>query len=132
MAMSDPIADMLTRIRNGLRIGRDMVPVPASRLKEEICAVLKREGYICDYKCVDDGKQGILHITLKYGEDRTPIIQGLKRVSKPSLRVRVKSNEIKSVRSGLGIAILSTSQGVLTGKEARKAKVGGEVVCEVW
>lgn len=132
MSMSDPIADMLTRIRNALLARQEAVAIPASRMKEEICAVLKREGYITDYRSVEDGKQGMLHVTLKYTADHAPIIQGIKRVSKPSLRIRVKSGAIRSVRSGLGIAILTTSKGVITGKEARAANLGGEVICEVW
>jgi small subunit ribosomal protein S8 len=132
MAMSDPIADLLTRIRNGIHARHSTVEVPASRLKEDICAVLKREGFIADYEAIEKGAQGALRITLKYGTDQAPVLQGLRRVSKPSLRVYARCNEVRQVRSGLGIAILSTSRGIVTGREAREAKVGGEVICEVW
>ena len=132
MAMTDPIADMLTRIRNGLSAGHQETDVPASRMKEEICAVLKREGYIDDYERVPDGKQGLLRITLRYEADRTPVIRGVRRVSKPSLRIHVGSGKIMPVRSGLGISILSTSSGIMTGRQARKANLGGEVICNVW
>ncbi len=132
MSMSDPISDLLTRIRNGLRAGHNSVEVPASRLKEEICAVLKREGFIRECELIEDENQGKLRITLKYTADRKAVVRGIRRVSKPSLRVYAKSNEIPSVCSGLGISVLSTSAGVITGKQAREAKVGGEVLCEVW
>lgn len=132
MSMSDPIADLLTRIRNGLSARHDRVDVPASRLKEQICAVLQQEGYIAGYKLVEGSKQGILQVSLRYLEDQKPVVRGMRRVSKPSLRVYVKSDEIRPVRSGLGISILSTSQGVMTGKQAREGKMGGELLCEVW
>ncbi|MCC6694613.1 MAG: 30S ribosomal protein S8 [Candidatus Hydrogenedentes bacterium] len=132
MAMSDPIADLLTRIRNGISAKHERVDVPASRLKEQICAVLLQEGYIGGYKTVEDGKQNVIQVTLKYLSDRQPVVKGIRRVSRPSLRVYVGSGEIRPVRSGLGISILSTSQGVMTGKQARASKVGGEVLCEIW
>ena len=132
MSMNDPVADLLTRIRNAFLAGHERVDIPASRIKEEICRVLKEEGYIKDYRLTEDTKQGVLQVTLKYLEDRKPLIEGIQRVSKPSLRIYVGSNEIRPVRSGLGISIVSTSRGVLTGKQARAAKVGGEVLCEVW
>jgi small subunit ribosomal protein S8 len=132
MAMSDPIADLLTRIRNGLMKQQPRVDAPASKIKEDICAVLKGEGYIEDYKRTEDGKQGILQVTLKYLSDRKPVMQGLRRVSKPSLRVYVGSEGVRPVRSGLGISILSTPKGVMTGKQARAANVGGEILCEIW
>lgn len=132
MAMSDPIADMLTRMRNATSSGHERVDIPASRLKEQICAVLAQEGYIQGYKVVEDAKQNILQVTLKYQADRRAVVQGMRRVSKPSLRVYVDSDSARPVRSGLGISILSTSKGVMTGKQARAAKVGGEVLCEVW
>ncbi len=132
MSMSDPIADLLTRIRNGLSARHDRVDMPASRLKEQICAVLQQEGYIAGYKLVEDAKQGILQVSLRYLEDQKPVVRGMRRVSKPSLRVYVKSDEIRPVRSGLGISILSTSKGVMTGKQARDGKMGGELLCEVW
>ncbi|HOD50924.1 MAG TPA: 30S ribosomal protein S8 [Candidatus Hydrogenedentes bacterium] len=132
MSMNDPIADLLTRIRNALGAKHDVVDIPASALKEQICEVLKREGYIEDFNRVDDGLQGILHVTLRYLPSGEPVLKGLRRVSKPSLRVRARCNEIKPVRSGLGITILTTSSGVMTSKQAREARVGGEVLCEVW
>lgn len=132
MSMNDPIADLLTRIRNGIHAHQATVEIPASRMKEDICAVLKREGFIEDYERVEKGSQGALRVTLKYAPDRTPVLQGLRRVSKPSLRVYARCDNVKPVRSGLGIAILSTSRGVITGREAREAKVGGEIICEVW
>ena len=132
MAITDPIGDMLTRIRNAQVAKHDRVDVPASQVKEEICRVLLREGYIRAYQRIDDGRQGILQITLKYEPDGTPVIRELRRVSKPSLRVYIRCDEIRPVRTGLGISILSTCRGVMTGKEAREANVGGEVLCEVW
>ncbi|HEO70192.1 MAG TPA: 30S ribosomal protein S8 [Candidatus Hydrogenedentes bacterium] len=132
MSMNDPIADMLTRIRNGLTAGHSVVDVPASRLKEEICAVLKHEGYIRDFRAMDVEAKPHLRIELKYLPDRSSVIQGLRRVSKPSLRRYVGWREIPPVRSGLGIAVISTSKGVMAGKQARSERLGGEVVCEVW
>jgi len=130
--MTDPIADMLTRIRNANMVRHDMVEVPASKLKREIAEILKREGFIRDAEYIDDGKQGILRIFLKYGPNNERVITGIKRISKPGLRVYAKKDEIPRVLGGLGIAILSTSKGVMTDKEARKANVGGEVICYVW
>ncbi len=134
MSMSDPIADMLTRIRNGLRAGQADVDVPASTVKENLCAVLKREGFIKDYALTDvqGAPHNMIRITLKYAFDNKPVISGLRRVSKPSLRTYASYKKIPMVRSGLGIAIVSTSRGILTGKEARAQKVGGELLCEVW
>ncbi len=132
MSMSDPIADLLTRVRNAAQAQHKTVDVPASRLKVEICRVLKEEGYISEYTVVEEPKPGSIRIHMKYGRDRKAVVQGLKRVSKPSLRVYVGSQDIKPVCSGLGISIISTSGGVMTGKKARHAKVGGEVLCEVW
>jgi small subunit ribosomal protein S8 len=132
MSMSDPIADLLTRMRNAAQARQATVDVPASNLKVEICRVLKDEGYISDYTVVSEPAPGSIRIHIKYARDRRPVVQGLKRVSKPSLRVYVGSQDIKQVCSGLGISILSTSQGVMTGKQARNSKVGGEVICEVW
>ena len=134
MSMSDPIADLLTRMRNAITAGMPTVDVPASKIKEHICAVLKNEGFISDYSLTDAmGTPGCqIRITLKYLPDHSSVIQGLKRVSKPSLRVRQGSKELKMVRSGLGISVVSTSQGVMTGRQARLAKVGGEVLCEIW
>jgi small subunit ribosomal protein S8 len=132
MTMNDPIADMLTRIRNAIRANFNSVDIPGSRLKTEIARILKREGFIRNYKFVKDGKQGILRIYLKYGAGRNSAIVGLERVSKPSRRFYVKSKKVQPVLNHMGIAILSTSQGVMTDKEARQTKIGGEVLCNVW
>lgn len=134
MAMSDPIADLLTRLRNGLQVGHPTVDVPASRLKEQVCAVLKQEGFIKDYGITEaeNGKHRQIRVALKYRAGHKPVIQGLRRVSKPSLRVYMRSSELRPVRSGVGVAIVSTSRGVMTGKQARQARVGGEVLCEIW
>ena len=132
MAMSDPIADMLTRIRNANTVRHETVEMPASRIKKEIAEILKREGFIRDAEYIEDNKQGVIRIFLKYGQNKERVITGLKRISKPGLRVYVKSTELPKVLGGLGIAIISTSGGVMTDKEARQAKSGGEVVCYVW
>lgn len=132
MSMSDPIADLLTRVRNAAQAEHHTVDVPASSLKIEICRVLKEEGYISEFTVAEEPKPGSIRLHLKYGRDRRAVVQGLKRISKPSLRVYVGSQDIRPVCSGLGISIMSTSQGVMTGKKARNAKVGGEVLCEVW
>jgi small subunit ribosomal protein S8 len=132
MVMSDPIADLLTRIRNANLVRHEAVEVPASKAKKEIVEILKREGFIRDAEYVEDSKQGIIRIFLKYGQNNERVISGLKRISKPGLRVYAKSLEIPRVLGGLGIAILSTSKGVMTDKEARQAKTGGEVICYVW
>ncbi|WP_127583993.1 30S ribosomal protein S8 [Paenibacillus koleovorans] len=132
MVMSDPIADMLTRIRNANIVRHETVEVPASKIKKEIAEILKKEGFIRDAEYVDDSKQGIIRIFLKYGPNNERVITGLKRISKPGLRVYTKSLEIPKVLGGLGIAIISTSKGVMTDKDARQTKSGGEVVCYVW
>lgn len=132
MTMTDPIADMLTRIRNANIVRHEKLEVPASNIKKEIAEILKREGFIRDVEYIDDNKQGIIRIFLKYGKNNERVITGLKRISKPGLRVYAKTDEIPKVLNGLGIAILSTSQGVLTDKEARAKKVGGEVLAYVW
>ncbi len=132
MAISDPISDMLTRIRNAAKAKFNSVDVPGSSLKIEVAKILKSEGFIRNYKFLKDGKQGILRIYLKYGSGQSKVIYGLKRVSKPSRRVYVRSKEIKPVFNGMGIAILSTSKGVMTDKKARQEQVGGEVLCQVW
>ena len=132
MAVSDPIADMLTRIRNGVKARFNSVDVPGSKLKTEIARILKDEGFIKNYKFLKDGKQGILRIYLKYGTAQSNVIYGLKRISKPSCRVYVKSNDIKPVYNGMGISILSTSKGIMTDKKARQENVGGEILCNVW
>lgn len=132
MAMSDPIADMLTRIRNGGKAEFAKVDIPGSKLKVELARVLKEQGYIKNYKFLEDNKQGMLRVYLKYAGDSKPAIYGLERVSKPSRRVYKKSKDIKPVLNGLGISILSTSKGLMTDKQAKKANVGGEVLCNIW
>ena len=131
MHITDPIADMLTRIRNANSARNDTVDVPASNMKKSIAQILLDEGYIKSYQIVDDGTQGVIHITLKYnGKDK--VITGLRRVSKPGLRVYVGADELPRVLRGLGIAIVSTSKGVMTDKAARAAHIGGEVLAFVW
>ena len=131
MVMTDPIADMLTRIRNANQMKHATVSMPASRLKLEILNVLKNEGYISEYEKIEDGKQGVIKVTLKYAE-KTRVIKGIKRISTPGLRVYAKANELPKVLNGLGIAIISTSNGIMTDREARLNKLGGEVVAFVW
>ena len=132
MQMTDVVADLLTRIRNANDAKHETVDVPASNMKKAIAQILLDEGYIKDYKVTDDGKQGIMTITLKYGEGKQKIIQGIKRVSKPGLRIYAASQDIPKVRHGLGIASVSTSRGIMTDKAARKENVGGEVLAFVW
>lgn len=132
MSMSDPIADMLTRIRNANTVRHETVEFPASKIKKEITEILKREGFIRDAEYIEDNKQGMIRVFLKYGPNNERVITGLKRISKPGLRVYAKASEVPRVLGGLGIAILSTSKGVLTDKEARQANTGGEVICYVW
>ena len=132
MTMSDPIADMLTRIRNANMVRHEKFEVPASNMKKEIAEILKREGFVRDVEYVEDSKQGIIRIFLKYGQNDERVITGLKRISKPGLRVYAKTNEVPKVLNGLGIALVSTSNGLLTDKEARAKQVGGEIVAYVW
>ena len=132
MQMSDVIADMLTRIRNASNAKHDTVDVPASNMKKAIAEILLEEGYIKSYDIVDDGKQGMIHITLKYGANKEKVISGLQRVSKPGLRVYAGRDELPRVLKGLGIAIVSTSKGIMTDKKARAEKIGGEVLAFVW
>jgi len=132
MVMSDPSAEMLTRLRNAARAKHNSVDIPGSKLKVEMAKILKAEGFIRNYKFLKDGKQGILRLYLKYGPGNSNVIYGLKRVSKPSRRVYVRSKDIQPVFNGMGISILSTSRGVMTDKQARKEKVGGEVLCMIW
>lgn len=132
MTMTDPIADMLTRIRNANMVRHEKLEVPASNIKKEIAEILKREGFVRDVEYVEDNKQGIIRIFLKYGKDNERVITGLKRISKPGLRVYAKNDEVPKVLNGLGIALVSTSQGLLTDKEARAKKVGGEILAYVW
>jgi len=132
MTMTDPIADMLTRIRNANMVRHEKLEVPASNMKKEIAEILKREGFVRDVEYVEDNKQGIIRIFLKYGQNNERVITGLKRISKPGLRVYAKTNEVPRVLNGLGIALVSTSNGLLTDKEARAKQVGGEVLAYVW
>jgi len=132
MVMTDPIADMLTRIRNSNMVRHEKLEIPASKLKRDIADILKREGYIRDYEFIEDDKQGVLRIFLKYGSNNEHVIRGLKRISKPGLRVYAQANEVPRVLNGLGTAIVSTSKGVLSDKEARAQAVGGEVLAYVW
>ena len=133
MTMSDPIADMLTRIRNANTAKHDTVDIPASKMKLAIAEILLNEGYIKKFDVIEDGNFKTIHITLKYGEDKNDkIISGIKRISKPGLRVYAGKDELPRVLGGLGIAILSTNQGIITDKEARKLQVGGEVLAFVW
>ncbi len=132
MAMTDTIADMLTRIRNAIRAKHDKVNIPASKVKNEITAILKEEGFIKNFKLIKDRKQGVLRIYLKYENENESIIQGLKRVSKPGCRIYVTKDDIPMVLDGLGIAILSTNKGIMTDKVCREQKIGGEVLCYVW
>lgn len=132
MTMTDPIADMLTRIRNANMVRHASVDIPASNVKKRLAEILLGEGFIKGFDVIDDGKQGIIRVELKYGEAKERVISGLKRISKPGLRVYAKRNEIPRVLGGLGVAVISTSNGVITDKEARKLGVGGEVVCYIW
>ncbi|WP_078393399.1 30S ribosomal protein S8 [Shouchella patagoniensis] len=132
MVMTDPIADMLTRIRNANLVRHEKLELPASMLKKEIADILKREGFIRDYEYIEDNKQGVIRIFLKYGTSNERVITGLKRISKPGLRVYAKSTELPRVLGGLGVALVSTSKGVLTDKEARQQQIGGEVLAYVW
>ena len=130
--MTDPVADMLTRIRNANLVHHERVEIPGSRLKKSMAQILKDEGFIRDFDWIDDGTQGTLRLYLKYGPNKEKVINGLKRISKPGLRVYVQRDGVPRVLSGLGIAILSTSHGVLSDKQARRQRVGGEVLCYVW
>jgi small subunit ribosomal protein S8 len=130
--MIDPTSDMLTRIRNAGMASYDKVEIPCSKMKINIAEILKIEGYIRNYKIIEDTKQGILVIYLKYNEDKSPVIKGLKRISKPRCRIYSRCKKIPRVLNGLGINIVSTSKGVVTGREARRLGVGGEIICSVW
>ena len=132
MVVTDTIADMLTRIRNANQMRYQEVSVPASNLKVSLAKILKEEGFIEDYKVVNDTVQGTIELTLKYGQNKERVITGLKRISKPGLRVYAKAGEVPKVLNGLGIAVISTSHGVMTDKEARKENLGGEVLCYIW
>jgi small subunit ribosomal protein S8 len=132
MVMTDPIADLLTRIRNANQMKHSVVEIPASKLKVEILNVLKSEGYITDFTVVNSGVQGTIKVTLKYLANSERAVRGLKRISKPGLRVYAKTDEMPRVLNGLGIAIVSTSQGIMTDREARKLQVGGEILAYIW
>ncbi len=132
MAITDPIADMLTRVRNAGKAKLNSVDIPGSKMKTELAKVMKSEGYIRNYKFIKDGKQGILRIYLKYGDNQSHVILEIKRVSKPSRRIYVGARDIKPVYNGLGVAILSTSKGVVSDRQARKDNIGGEVLCTIF
>ena len=132
MSMTDPISDMLTRIRNAGGAHFEKVDIPASRLKIGLARILKEEGFIKNYKVIKDNRQGILRVYLKYDDKNLPLIQGLRRVSKPGRRVYAGVEDLPRVRAGLGVAVISTSRGVVTDRQARKLQVGGEVMCEIW
>ncbi|HPD89392.1 MAG TPA: 30S ribosomal protein S8 [Oscillospiraceae bacterium] len=132
MHITDTVADLLTRIRNANDAKHETVDVPASNMKKAISQILLDEGYIKSIQVIEDGKQGTIHITLKYGENKTPVIQGLRRVSKPGLRIYTNVEDMPRVLKGLGIAILSTNKGIMTDKQARKENVGGEVLAFIW
>lgn len=132
MSMTDPLADMLTRIRNAGHARFDKVDIPASRMKIALARIFKDEGFIKNYKVIKDNRQGILRVYLKYSDPQTPLILGLERVSKPGCRVYAGCEELPKVQGGLGVAVVSTSKGVITDRQARKLKVGGEVLCRIW
>ncbi len=132
MTMTDSISDMLTRIRNALKAKYEKVDIPSSKIKMEIAKILKEEGYIENFKVIDDAKQGTLEISLRYTKEGQPAITGLKRISRPGRRVYCDKNEIPNVLGGYGVAIISTSQGIMTGKQSRRKEIGGEVLCSIW
>mgnify|MGYP003334802176 CR=1 FL=1 len=132
MTMTDPVADMLTRIRNANTASHETVDVPASKMKKSIAQILLDEGYIAAFENIDDEKQGLIRITMKYGANKQKVINGIKKISKPGLKVYAKAGDVPKVLGGLGIAIISTSKGVVSDKEARRLGVGGEVICYVW
>ncbi|MGI6678255.1 MAG: 30S ribosomal protein S8 [Dehalobacterium sp.] len=132
MVMTDPIADFLTRIRNANTVYHDKVEIPASKMKLGMANILKEEGFIKDVEYIEDGKQGVLRLYLKYGSNREKVISGLRRISKPGLRVYARRDQVPRVLGGLGIAIVSTSRGLMTDKNARKEGLGGEIICYVW
>ena len=132
MTMTDPIEDMLTRIRNANTVGHATVEIPASNMKKSIAEILLNEGFIGGFEVIEDNKQGVIKVQMKYGAGKEKVINGIKKISKPGLKVYAKANEVPSVLGGLGIAIISTSKGIISDKEARKLGVGGEVICYVW
>ncbi|ARB40136.1 30S ribosomal protein S8 [Mammaliicoccus sciuri] len=132
MTMSDPIADMLTRVRNANMVRHEKLELPASNIKKEIAEILKKEGFVKSVEYIEDDKQGVIRMFLKYGQNNERVITGLKRISKPGLRVYAKADELPKVLNGLGIALVSTSEGVLTDKDARQRGIGGEVLAYIW
>ncbi|MEW5807249.1 MAG: 30S ribosomal protein S8 [Acidobacteriota bacterium] len=132
MTMTDPIADLLTRIRNGLKARHEKVVIPSSKMKIEIVKILKEEGYIENFKIVDDGKQGLIEVFLKYFSDGKPVISGIERISRPGRRVYFGKDDVPRVLGGYGITIVSTSRGLMTGKQSRAKGYGGEILCNVW
>lgn len=132
MAMTDPIADMLTRIRNASAANHPFVDIPGSKLKIELARIFKEEGYIRDYELISDNKQGVIRAYLRYGPHKEKVITGIRRISKPGRRIYARKDQVPKVLGGLGVAVLSTSQGVMSDKEARKRGVGGEVLCYIW
>lgn len=132
MVMTDPIADMLTRVRNASSVQHDTVDIPASNIKKEIARILLEEGYIKGYDVIEDGKQGLIRMQLKYGKNGEKVITGIKKISKPGMRVYADRNNVPKVLNGIGISVISTSKGIVTDKQARELGVGGEVICYVW
>lgn len=132
MVLTDPIADMLTRIRNANIVNHEVVEIPASTIKLELARIMKEEGYIRDFEILQTGVQNTIKVSMKYGPNKQKVIRGLKRISKPALRVYVKKDEIPKVLNGLGVAVISTSRGLMTDRQAREAGLGGEVICYVW
>jgi len=130
--VTDPVADFLTRIRNGNMVMHETVEIPSSKMKMGLAAIMKTEGYIKDFEYIEDGKQGVIRVFLKYGSNKEKVITGIKRISKPGLRVYVQKDEVPKVLGGLGTAVVSTSRGLMTDKKARKEGLGGEVVCYIW
>ncbi len=132
MVLTDPIADMLTRIRNANTVNHEVVEIPASTIKLELARIMKQEGYIKDFDLVQSEVQSVIKVLMKYGANKQRVIKGLKRISKPALRVYVKKDEIPKVLNGLGVAVISTSRGLMTDRQAREAGLGGEVICYMW
>ncbi|MGL5257231.1 MAG: 30S ribosomal protein S8 [Proteocatella sp.] len=132
MTMTDPIADMLTRVRNANTVKHENVDVPASNIKKELARILLEEGFIKGYDVIEDGKQGLIRLQLKYGKNGERVITGIKRISKPGMRVYADSHSVPKVLNGLGISVISTSKGIVTDKQARELGIGGEVICYVW
>ena len=132
MAMSDPVADMLTRIRNANVVYHEKVDIPSSKMKRALAEIMKNEGYIRDYQVINDDKQGVLRVYLKYGPSRQRVISGLRRISKPGLRIYVRKDDLPRVLGGLGVAVVSTTSGLMSDRQARAAGLGGEVICYIW